>query len=82
MRLFKQERQLKSLLMGLSMRGTICKRLLLPACLTGKYSLRMLWPPVDTEGPFISQAIFGQNTARSLLTKTFSRKEHYVSPWY
>lgn len=34
----------------------------------------MLWLPVDTEGPFISQAIFGQNTARSLLTKFVSER--------
>jgi hypothetical protein len=59
--------------MGLSLRGTIYKRLLLPVCLTGKYSFRMLWPLVDTRGPFICQAIFGQNMARSLLN-IFNKK--------
>jgi len=59
MKVFKQERQFASLLMGLSLGDTICKRLLLPAVLTGKYLLRMLWLVVDITGPFISQAIFG-----------------------
>jgi hypothetical protein len=45
--------------MDLSSGDTIYKRLLLPAVLTGKYLLRMLWLVVDTTGPFISQAIFG-----------------------
>jgi transposase len=38
----------------------------------------MLWPPVETEGPFISQAIFGQHTARSLLNKFCFRKESFM----
>jgi hypothetical protein len=35
----------------------------------------MLWPVVDTTGPFISQVIFGQDMARSLLNIFYFRKE-------